>query len=448
MSDKDMARRTSAEVAFAGVDITESIQKFLTSITYTDNEEDETDDLQINLHDREDIWLTKWLVDALEAAASKAPAGPVTKAPNIPRPILRKGSRGAEVKEMQELLIKHGFPLPRFGADGGFGSETESAVSSFQSARGLLADGVCGPQTWGALLDTSSSGGKAAPDPGFLISVVFVRKNWNSDGKDLVLDCGQHELDAVSAKGPPSTIAIKGTSLPYGTGIRQTKKSKAWEACTLSGVASQIAASGYMVCMYESANNPHYDRLEQVETSDIEFLSMLCQDAGISLKVTNNIIVLFNQAAYESKPPVLDIKRGDGKYTRWGLNTGSTGTKYSSCRVRYTDPSAGRAIEGIAYSDDYKADAKNNQQLEVSAKVNSIGEAKTLAGKRLRQANKFGLTAQFTFPGNPNLVAGLTVTLTGWGAWSGKYIISQAQHTVSDSGYTTQIKLRQVLEGI
>ena len=59
----------------------------------------------------------------------------------------------------------------------------------------------------------------------------------------------------------------------------------------------------------------------------------------------------------------------------------------------------------------------------------------------------YSKSATFTFPGNPALVAGVTVELKGWGAFDGKYIITQAVHTVSGSGYTTQIKLRRVLEG-
>jgi phage protein D len=99
----------------------------------------------------------------------------------------------------------------------------------------------------------------------------------------------------------------------------------------------------------------------------------------------------------------------------------------------------------VAYAPE--SNVKNNQQLEVTAKVGSIAEAQSLAENRLRLANKYGLTAQFTVPGDPDLMAGLTVLLTGWGMWSGKYIIKQAQHTVGRSGYITQIKLRRVLEG-
>ncbi len=97
--------------------------------------------------------------------------------------------------------------------------------------------------------------------------------------------------------------------------------------------------------------------------------------------------------------------------------------------------------------EDYKADAKNNQQLEVSAKVGSIAEAKVLAEKRLRLHNKYEKTAAFTLPGDPDIVAGVTVMLSDWGAFDGKYIIKQARHSVDDNGYSVQIKLRRVLEG-
>ena len=61
MSDRNQARRTTAEVVFGGTDITSSIRSYFLSMTYTDNEEDEADDLQIKLEDRDSIWLEKWL---------------------------------------------------------------------------------------------------------------------------------------------------------------------------------------------------------------------------------------------------------------------------------------------------------------------------------------------------------------------------------------------------
>ena len=64
---------------------------------------------------------------------------------------LRRGSKGPEVREMQQLLLIHGEALPRYGVDGDFGRETEAAVKNFQMAHGLVVDGICGPKTWAEL---------------------------------------------------------------------------------------------------------------------------------------------------------------------------------------------------------------------------------------------------------------------------------------------------------
>ena len=65
------------------------------------------------------------------------------------RPTLRLGARSIQVAYLQTKLRDRGFdPGP---IDGYFGNQTLSAVRRFQSARGLVVDGVVGPQTWGAL---------------------------------------------------------------------------------------------------------------------------------------------------------------------------------------------------------------------------------------------------------------------------------------------------------
>ena len=74
-----------------------------------------------------------------------------TKVPSVFQ-TLRKSYRGSDVKYMQELLLEHGEKLPKYGADGQFGTETLRAVQSFQRKNGLEIDGVVGKQTWAALL--------------------------------------------------------------------------------------------------------------------------------------------------------------------------------------------------------------------------------------------------------------------------------------------------------
>ena len=47
--------------------------------------------------------------------------------------------------------------------------------------------------------------------------------------------------------------------------------------------------------------------------------------------------------------------------------------------------------------------------------------------------------------GDPKLVAGNTVMLTGMGMFSGKYLIKSARHSYTKSqGYTTQLEVKMI----
>ncbi|UUP19489.1 N-acetylmuramidase domain-containing protein [Nitratireductor thuwali] len=62
--------------------------------------------------------------------------------------MLRMGSKGARVRELQALLVRAGHAVK---IDGDYGTATKQAVRAFQRANGLQVDGVAGPQTMRAL---------------------------------------------------------------------------------------------------------------------------------------------------------------------------------------------------------------------------------------------------------------------------------------------------------
>jgi murein L,D-transpeptidase YcbB/YkuD len=64
------------------------------------------------------------------------------------RPLIRLWDRGAHVKYLQEELNRRGHNLT---VDGRYGPLTQHAVTVFQRANGLKADGLVGPKTWGKL---------------------------------------------------------------------------------------------------------------------------------------------------------------------------------------------------------------------------------------------------------------------------------------------------------
>jgi hypothetical protein len=55
------------------------------------------------------------------------------------------------VKDIQRALIKAGFKLPKYGADGQVGDETIKAIKTFQKANGLKVDGIIGDYTFAKL---------------------------------------------------------------------------------------------------------------------------------------------------------------------------------------------------------------------------------------------------------------------------------------------------------
>lgn len=345
---KKQARRVALSVLFQGNNISKDLNNYLISCSYTDNSEDNADDLNITIDDREGQWL-KWLqADTL-------------------------------------LNVK--------GAE---------------------------------------------------IACVIVYKNYNDTGKEKVLDCGTFEVDTVNIDGPLQKLTFKASAIAAKNKIRVEKKTKAWEGYSLKGIAAEIAANAGMVLMYESGYVPSYVRQVQDNISDILFLKTLCNNAGISIKITSKTIVLYDQAEYEQKAAVYEIDRTKGGFISYSFSTSTNDTSYEKCHVTYTDPKTKKVIEATYTAPNAKEDG---QTLEIKdVKVSSKEEALKVAEKRLRQKNKGEYEASLSLPGNPDLVAGVNITLKGFGPFDGKYIINKATHSIT-GGYKTEINATRVMEG-
>jgi putative chitinase len=78
--------------------------------------------------------------------------------------ILKQGSTGTDVKDLQQKLQDLGFD-PQ-GVDGNFGTGTQAAVIAFQQSKGLQADGIAGPATLAALQSTGATAAGGAGGEG------------------------------------------------------------------------------------------------------------------------------------------------------------------------------------------------------------------------------------------------------------------------------------------
>ena len=109
------------------------------------------------------------------------------------RMILKKGMTGADVKELQEQLIRLGYSCGKCGADGDFGADTEAAVKKFQKEYGCGVDGQVGSETMAALKKALGKSGTVKVFGG----QCYVRSAPNTSGNVL-------------------GIVKEGTILPYG----------------------------------------------------------------------------------------------------------------------------------------------------------------------------------------------------------------------------------------
>lgn len=431
MSDKNIARRVELRLEFKNVDVPEDINRHLLSAVYTDEEEDCADDFQIEYEDRENNLMGKWLEVTPTFIKTTKQVVRQVEEEAVVNHVVKRGDTlwaiasrylGSGIKYKQ-IAQENNIPNPDLIFPGQvFKITTGGTVTSTVTETEDVVERVKEPR---------------------IVAATLVQKNWNGTGKDVTLEIGVFEIDSVKMSGPPDRVTLKSTSIPYTSTLRIEKKSRAWENYTLKGIAEQMAAENGMGLMYEADGNPSYRRKEQVQVSDIKFLQKLCHAAGMALKVTALTIVIYDAADYDGKPSVRTFKKGESDILDYKMETSLTDTAYTSCHVSYTNPDSKETIE-YTYTPDSREGT--GQTLEVNERVNSTEEAIELAKKRLREKNTQQYKASLKIVGDVAMVAGATVRLQGFQEFDRKYKVRQAKHSLLD-GYTTELSLKQVLEG-
>lgn len=296
---------------------------------------------------------------------------------------------------------------------------------------------------------------------GSIESIVTTIKNAIA-GVFTRLPCGLFHIDSLRVAGSPSVMEMKGVSIPLDTPIRKKLKSKSWEKTTLKAIATAIAKDNKVGLLWDCEDDPQLDRKDQKRETDLKFLSTLCKENGCSIKVTDSQIVIFDQKSYEKKPSVKTFVLGFSDIISWDFESKQSET-YKSVTVTYRDPrkkkrgsagsrktsnsttaTAGKnpAVNTYTYTDP-NAD-ENGQEYSLKKRATSIADAERLAKAKLRELNKRQVDGNMTVIGDVEIVAGVVITVLGFGSFDGRFIVEQANHSVSSSGYTTQMKLRRV----
>lgn len=169
----------------------------------------------------------------------------------------------------------------------------------------------------------------------------------------------------------------------------------------------------------------------------------------MNLKVHDGKLALYGAREADSRPGVLTIPKTGGQFSpkSYSFREKSQGTAFTGCEVSYRDPNTQRVHS-------YAFDARGNRVEKaasdarkvwaVNQRVESEADARELAQNALHNKNGGECTGSLEIMGHPGLVAGITVALIGFGAFSGSYFVEKAEHKIG-GGYTTSAELRRTL---
>ena len=259
------------------------------------------------------------------------------------------------------------------------------------------------------------------------ISIV----DWNYPGDNRYLDCGSFTVDDVSANGHPIKLSISAVSAPVSTGFNSEDKTVTWESVTIRQIAERIATDTGLYFVYDAPLDIFIAATEQNGT-DCSFLNSLCDKYGLSMKIYNDKLVIYDREDYKSRAAIATINLEEMK--SWNYNETLQGT-YTGVKYSYSDSSNNADIEYTYGS--------TERMLSVNLQAADLVDAELQAIASLNKANHSAVTMSVTVIGNPSLVAGSNVYISGIGRPDGKYFIDEITHSIG-GGYTTSLTLSKV----
>lgn len=298
------------------------------------------------------------------------------------------------------------------------------------------------------------------PKKGATLDISLISTSWErTNGEVRALELGSFEIDEVNLKSAPNEVTIKAVSVPNATTLRGVEHSRSWEKVDLKKVAQDIADGAKVKLFYDTAETIQLDRVEQSEESDLAFLHKLCSDNGLSVKVFNDSIVIFDTVKYEAQPVKLIFRKNgyvppkkEGKsedeppkliteFENYSFTTAIRDV-YKECKVSHKDGKDKALIEAT-FTDPNK---KIGKTLIVHTQVKDTAEAMKVAKKELRKKNEGEVKASLSLRGNFYLAAGVTCQVEGFGYFDGKYILTKVGHNISGA-YSCGVDIRRCLGG-
>lgn len=252
------------------------------------------------------------------------------------------------------------------------------------------------------------------------------------------LECGQFEIDELITTGPPDVVTIRGIAAGFTQGKKRTDKSYTHETKTLAEIVRTIAANAGLN-VKGNIENIRIDRSVQNAQRDMRYLRRLANQFGYTFNIRGNDLNFFKRANLESAKAVGSFDKTD--LVTYSITDKSTRI-YSAAEVRFHNPTTGELVrhKEVDRQVDFTDDV-----LIIEQKAESLEQAQVIAKSYLEKANKLQQSGSVSMPGNPFVIAGNVIELTGLGKMSGNYIIRSSAHTVDVlTGWVSDLDIYKV----
>lgn len=212
----------------------------------------------------------------------------------------------------------------------------------------------------------------------------------------------------------------------------KTAHTKSWEKICFIELARGIAGKyGFQLKTY-GIENYYYDRVDQFEQADFEFLAWRCLLEGYMLKVNGQSVIIYAEQYMEKQSPVRAIYQGqfDGEYSFKSRST----EIFNACKITYGGINA-----------EFLSDT-NGPILSINnLYIANQSEADRYTKNLLRAKNKNENSGYCTIALDTGITAGNMVEIADVGFGDGTYFVSSAVHKLVDK--KTFLRLRKPLEG-
>ncbi len=282
------------------------------------------------------------------------------------------------------------------------------------------------------------------PDSGATLNVIFKVFDWNSENDNREFNLGKFEIDQVTYA---DTIQIGAVSVPITSSIRSEPKNKGWENVRLSKICKDISANAKLGLVFDTDFDPLYDRKDQTDVSDLQFIEDLCKSDGLCMKVTDGKLIIYDESKYDIIDSVTTITKGESDIIGRPSFQRNAKNIYNACEINYYDSESDKNYRG--YFEEPNG-VHSGHILRIKEEFNSKEDDINLDRKakaRLREQNKNEWKASLTLKGDIIYFAGVNIDIVGWKKFDGKYHVESVTHSNGSGGYTVGLECRKCLEG-